>query len=431
MNPVAGDPTQAPAAPSAPPAPRGLVGKALEAVTQATGVTPVGMILFGAAAIAWTLGRWVAGTPLYLFAYGLVGVLLACLAAGRRPLPLEGRRSEARVRLREGELVDMSVALTAQRRLTTIILEEKLPAELGEPARAAIASLDPGVAVDHSYQLMCSRRGVYQLGPLVARWGDPFGLTQREVVLQEPFEMLVHPAVELVSDRPLTRLFEDPPLRPPISKPWPHGMEFYGMREYTPGDDIRRIVWRAYARTGRLLVREAEQGITDKITLIVDNRRRSHSKGAPSDSFEAAVRAAASLGVRHLREGYSVTLETNAQRAAGPLRGGTSQMQFLDALARAELAAESVTEPIMRLVSNPSRDTHVVLLTPLLDREAAGRLRLLVERGTSVLVAALIWDEEHEATLAAAAALGCQVIEIRPGVPLATAFRKEVGAGRL
>jgi hypothetical protein len=54
-----------------------------------------------------------------------------------------------------------------------------------------------------------------------------------------------------------------------------------------------------------------------------------------------------------------------------------------------------------------------------------------VQRGASVLVAALIWEEESAETLGIAASLGCQVIEIRPGVPLAVAFRREVGAGRL
>jgi uncharacterized protein (DUF58 family) len=266
---------------------------------------------------------------------------------------------------------------------------------------------------------------------LVAKWGDPLGLTQREIVLAEPFELLVHPAVEAVQDRPLTRLFEDPPIRPPVSKPWPDGLEFYGMHAYAPGDDIRRVVWRAFARTGQLLVREAEQGITDKITIILDLDARYHSSGDPSESLEAGVKAAASLGVRHLREGYSVTLEGNDRRLLGPVRAGTSQVMLLDALARAERQKSSLVDPIMRLVSDPSRDTHVVLITPRLDTDAAARLNLLVKRGASVLVAALMWDEDSASTLGIAASLGCQVVELRPGVPLAVAFRREVGAGRL
>jgi uncharacterized protein (DUF58 family) len=265
---------------------------------------------------------------------------------------------------------------------------------------------------------------------LVVKWGDPLGFTQRRRVLTEPVELLVHPAVEVVQDRPLTRMFEDPPIRPPVSKPWPSGLEFYGMRTYVPGDDLRRIVWRAYARTGQLLVRESEQGITDKITIVLDTSRRSHTRGTPSESFEAGVKAAASLGVRHLREGYSVTLEQNAARMVPPMRGGNSQIRILDTLARVERESEPLTAPIMRLVSDPSRDSHVIIITPRLDADAAGRLKLLIDRGTSVLVAALLWDEDSAATLGTAAALGCQVVEIRPNTPLAVSVRREIGAGR-
>jgi uncharacterized protein (DUF58 family) len=247
--------------------------------------------------------------------------------------------------------------------------------------------------------------------------------------------VLVHPSIELVQDRPLTRLFEDPPIRPPVSKPWPHGMEFYGMREYAPGDDIRRVVWRAFARTGKLLVRESEQGITDKITIVIDQNKRYHSRatagGEVSESFEAAVKAAASLGVRHLREGYAVTLEGNARRIVPTLRGGNSQMMLLDEMAKIDLVDAPLTEAIMRLVSNPSRDNHVVILTPRLDADSTGRLKLLLDRGASVLVAVLVWDDDAEHTVTQAASLGCQVVEIRPNAPLSLSFRREVGAGRL
>ena len=403
---------------------------ALEQIRRVTYLKPTGLLVVAAAILFWSLARFVAGRPLYMIAYGLALLVAVAFAISRRPLPLEGHRSEARPRLAEGETISMEVALTATRRLSTFILEERVPEGLGEAAQVPIATLEAGESVGHSYRLTCHRRGVYQLGPLVAKWGDPFGLVEREVVLAEPFELLVHPAVEYVQDRPLTRLFEDPPIRPPVSKPWPHGLEFYGMHDYEPGDDIRRVVWRAFARTGRLLVREAEQGITDKITIIVDTDQRYHSKGEISESLEAGVKTAASLGVRHLREGYSVTLEANHQRLVPPLRGGNAQMRLLDALARVDREREGLTDPIMRLVNNPSRDTHIVIITPLLDAEAAARLAFLVQRGASVLVAALMWHEEAADTLGTAAALGCQVIEIRPGVPLALSFRREVGAGR-
>jgi uncharacterized protein (DUF58 family) len=401
-----------------------------DVVTRATGLTPAGLILVAVAVGSWLLGFTVAGRALYLLAYGAIAVLGLSWLVGRRPLALQGERSLVRPRVHEGEEIAVEVALTASRRLSTFILEERVPALLGQHARLPIANLDAGESAGQGYTLHCWRRGVYQLGPLTARWGDPFGLTEREAVLAETFELLVHPAVEPVTDRPLTRLWEDPPVRPPVSKPWPVGMEFYGMRHYSPGDDIRKIVWRVFARTGELMVREAEQGITDRMVMVLDQDVRHHSPGQFSESFESCVRVAASLGVAHLREGYSVTLEGSAGLLAGPLRGGTSQLTLLDALARVEMTKDPLTSGITKLVNGPGRDAHVVIITPDLERDAAAQLQLLIDRGVHVVVAAVIWDELAAETLGIAASLGAQVVELRPGTPIAAAFRHEVGAGR-
>jgi len=224
---------------------------------------------------------------------------------------------------------------------------------------------------------------------------------------------------------------EDPPIRPPVSKPWPSGLEFYGMREYMPGDDLRRIVWRATARTGKVMVREAEQGITDHITIVLDTNRGSHSQDGEglSESFEAGVRVAASLGVRHLRDGYELRCETNGGPLTRPLRGAGTQLRLLDGLARLEMTREPLSHVLMRLVATPRRDAHNVLITPKLGPEEAARLRILLNTGVSVLVVALLWEEEHAETMGTAAGLGCQVVGVHPGQDLSTALYHQVGAG--
>jgi uncharacterized protein (DUF58 family) len=400
-----------------------------ERLTKLTGLTSSGAVVVVLAVVAWGLARFVGGRPLYIVSYTLVLLLVASYVIGRRPLPIEGVRSDSRPRLAAGETVAMQVKLSASRRVSTFVLEEKIPLALGDTATVPVALLESGEEVEHEYKLTCRRRGMYELGPLVVKSGDPFGFTRREVVLADPVEVLVHPAVELVEDRPLTRLFEDPPIRPPVSKPWPTGFEFYGMRDYSPGDDVRRIVWRAYARTGQLLVREAEQGITDKITILLDQDLQHHSRGEVSGSFEAGVKVAASLGVRHLRDGFSVALEGSRGALVPILRGGTSQLTLLDALARVEREKAPLNDAIMRLVGNQIRNTHLVLITPRLDSRAAASLDLVLNRGISVLVVALMWGEESAETLGRASSLGAQVIEVRPNIPLAVSFRHLVGAG--
>jgi uncharacterized protein (DUF58 family) len=358
-------------------------------------------------------------------------LLVASYFLAPRKLRLKGERTGLFPRAYEGERLEVAVTLTAERRVSQFLLEERLPERLGRHVRVPIAKLSSGSELTHTYGLRCSRRGVYEIGPLVAVAGDPLGLCQRETVVAEPFELLVHPRVELVSDRPLTRQFEDPPIRPPVSKPWPSGLEFYGMREYKPGDDLRRIVWRASARTGRIMVREAEQGITDHITIILDTDRGSHSRDAEgtSESFETAVRAAASLGVRHLREGYEIKVECNGGPLTRSLRGAASQIQLLDSLARVELDREPLTKVIMRLLTQPNRDAHNVLITPRLGAVEAAQLKLLLNKGVSILVVALLWNEEHADTMGVAAALGCQVAGVHPGQDLASALYGGIGAG--
>jgi uncharacterized protein (DUF58 family) len=410
----------------------GSVRRAFLAYSRQFGVTRLGQIALLGAAGLWFMARIVAGTGVYLFAYGALFLVVTSYLIAPRRLRLDAVRHGLFPRAQEGDSLEVELKLTAGRRMSTFTLCERLPERLGTSVELPITKLAAGNEVTHRYGVRCTRRGVYQVGPLVAVASDPLGLYERETVVAPAYELLVHPRVENVSDRPLTRQFEDPPIRPPVSKPWPSGLEFYGMREYTPGDDLRRIVWRAFARTGKLMVREAEQGITDHITIILDTDRGAHSRVADqtSESFEAGVRAAASLGVRHLREGYEVRCEVNGGPLTRPLRGAGSQLALLDALARLETDREPLSKAIRRLVASARRDAHNVLITPRLTQEQAAQLKLLLDTGVSVLVVALQWDEEAgDDTVARAAGLGCQVAAVHPDQDLATALYHDIGAG--
>jgi uncharacterized protein (DUF58 family) len=398
---------------------------------RAIGLTRAGQVGVLVAVILWLVAFLVAGTALYIIAYGSFFLVVASYVLAQRRPKLEATREGLYPRAQQGDRLEVNLSLTAQRGVSTLVLEERVPERLGNTVKVPISKLSRDKHVEHSYSLRCSRRGVYDVGPLVAVTSDPLGLTQRETVIAEEFEMMVHPRIEVVSDRPLTRQFEDPPIRPPVSKPWPSGLEFYGMREYQPGDDVRRIVWRASARVGKLMVREAEQGITDHITMILDTDRSTHSRDGfdYSESFEVGVRAAASLAVRHLRDGYEVRVETNSGPLIRPARGQDQQVSVLDSFSRVELGRDPLSKVIMRLIGDPRRDAHNVLITPYLGRTEAAQLRILLNKGVSIFVIALLWEEEHADTLNTAAALGCQVAGVHPGQDLSSALYHDIGAG--
>jgi uncharacterized protein (DUF58 family) len=403
----------------------------LERLQRRVGLTPSGQVAVLAAVAVWLVALIIAGKAMYLFAYGAALLVVVSLVIAPRRLKLEGERTGLFPRALEGDRLDVELTLTAKRRVSTFVLEERVPERLGTRVRLPITKLSAGSTVTHVYGLRCTRRGVYQVGPLVAVASDPLGLAERETVVAEPFELLVHPRIELVADRPLTRQYEDPPIRPPVSKPWPSGMELYGIREYKPGDEIRNIVWRASARTGKIMVREAEQGITDKVTIILDTDRGVHSRDGEglSESFELGVRAAASLAVRHLREGYEVHNECNSGPLTRALRGITQQLLVLDAYARVELDRQPLRSVLRRLLATSRRDAHNILITPRLGPAEAAPLRLLLNTGVSVLVIALLWREGDEETVATAASLGCQVVGIRPGQDLSSVLYDRASAG--
>src|SRR5215471_954148 len=76
-------------------------------------------------------------------------------------------------------------------------------------------------------------------------------------------------------------------------------MEFADYRRYTPGDDFRRIDWRAYARLERLFLRvfEAEENLT--VTILVDCSN-SMQHGMPPKA-ELAITLAVALAYIALR----------------------------------------------------------------------------------------------------------------------------------
>ena len=407
----------------------------LAAIEQRAGLTPAGLAVLGLAGPGLLLGRALSSRPVLLLVYGALAVVALSRLLARRKLSVLAERSSLPTRIRENAGVDVQLRVTANRRLATIVLEEQLPEALGLPVRVPVPLLPSGQTVEHHYRFTARRRGVYAVGPLVAEWTDPFGLTRKREILTPAETVIVHPAYEQVADRVTSREWEDPPQRPPISRPWPSGFEFYGLRDYVAGDDPRRINWLASARaqsadgTERYLVRESEQGITDRIRLVLDTDRAQHTPGDPSETFERAIQVVASLGVRHLGDGFAVTLEANSARLAQALRGNRSRIPLLDRLAEVATEKVALSNCLDRLFLDPQRATHNVIVTPHVDDATARRLAVLLSRGTPVLLALILSEDTDPAGLRRAASLGCGVVEVQPGASLARTFSRIVGAG--
>lgn len=118
-------------------------------------------------------------------------------------------------------------------------------------------------------------------------------------------------------------------------------VEFADYREYSPGDDIRLVDWKVFARTDRHYVRlyDAERNLLTY--LVVDKSGSMEFSGAAVSThskLEHAARLAAAMGYLVLREGDEVGLSLADDQLHSHLPAGASWAQMnrvLDNLERA------------------------------------------------------------------------------------------------
>ena len=141
-----------------------------------------------------------------------------------------------------------------------------------EGANYILMELGPRRETLIEYTVECPLRGFYTLGPVSIRVQDPFGLFHKEKEIHVYDDFLVFPKTEdlkeaFVKSR-VPKIFTG---AVNIRQPG-EGSNFYNLREYIPGDPMRKVNWKAYARSGKMMVNEFERDAVSDIILIVDSR---------------------------------------------------------------------------------------------------------------------------------------------------------------
>ncbi|MGC9009901.1 MAG: DUF58 domain-containing protein [Sulfolobales archaeon] len=112
------------------------------------------------------------------------------------------------------------------------------------------------------------RVGTHRIGPVKIVLRDPLGLYRtQEIVLYKEFYVRIYPKTTYTILRRIYSYARSIGLS--RSREAGEGVEFRSVRDYRPGDDMRRIVWKIYARTGRLVVKEMEKESSLKILYLI------------------------------------------------------------------------------------------------------------------------------------------------------------------
>jgi uncharacterized protein (DUF58 family) len=177
-------------------------------------------------------------------------------------------------------------------------------------------------------------------------------------------------------------------------------VEFLQHREYAPGDDLRRVDWKVWAKQDRLYVKQYEEDTNLRCCLLVDvSESMAYGRG-PLTKCDYAITAAAALAYLLLRQQDAVgcAVFDEAVRQAVPLRTSTSHLStIIRALEPKQPKHKTRLYDVLAKAAEtyPRRGMMILISDLLVDVDDAQRgLRLLRQRGHDVLVLHVLDDDE-------------------------------------
>ncbi|HEX5671089.1 MAG TPA: DUF58 domain-containing protein [Acidimicrobiia bacterium] len=340
-------------------------------------------------AIALTVS-WLALGEVELLAIGAaltIAVIAALLiTVWNRP----GVRVERRLaphQVHEGDRATVELRLTNFRRLPIFNLTVTDGIKGLGTARFALGVLGGKERASASYRIVCRPRGVYMVGPAGLETHDPLGLAGSETTAGQVDQLVVYPSVEELTGFPLV-WGRDPAnmaSRPEHSQRG--GEDFYTLRSYREGDDLRRVHWPTSARLDELMIRQMETPWQSRALVLLDPRAMAFED---DDHFEKAVSGAASV-VRHLAQGgFAGDLW-----AGGPTIEVNSYAAAMESLALVQRVPAIDLRAVATRLRTAGRGGLLVLVSGLPDADLLGVHRLLgSQHRSSILLCATSSENE-------------------------------------
>jgi uncharacterized protein (DUF58 family) len=302
------------------------------------------------------LGSVLAGPLLFSLMYGRI--MLSRVVVERKLPPL----------LRADQRLIVDVSVTNARRwlgvwaleIEDVVAREGSPQAPGEQVTAGV--FFPRIAGRETRQVSYAgylpRRGRYRFGPLRLSTRFPLGLVRHSIVLDQGDALLVHPKFGRLTRQRAQEVREDAAGAQRMQRRGLLEADFYGLRDWRPGDSRRWIHWRTSARRGSLVVRQFEQRRTADLALLVDLWQPTRAGEEHLESVETAVSFVATVIAEACRQpGHNLILGLAAQESL--YRSGAASGLFfreqMDALALAKAHDEAHFPPSLG---------HVLALVP-------------------------------------------------------------------
>jgi len=322
-----------------------------------------------------------------------------------RPSLRIGRRLGSNV-VHNGDTTTVTLVLENRGRRTVrrLVVQDEVE-HLGR-ATFELAALAPGEMATATYRVTCRPRGVYRVGPALASSSDPLGLAELQTPAGVFDRIVVYPSVEDLSGFPLVRGQNQAmnASRPEHSQRG--GEDFYTLREYQRGDDLRRVHWPSSAKTDQLMIRQLETPWLSRALVLLDVRPSSYES---ADAFETAVSGAASVVTHLLRSGFDADLWAGD---ADPI-DASRYSAVMERLALVEPNSAIDINSVASRLKAKGGGGALVLVTGVADRALLGVQQLLSsDYRTTVLMGA---TSSIAQTLIGFHRLGVTTVSVEPG----------------
>jgi uncharacterized protein (DUF58 family) len=290
-----------------------------------------------------------------------------------------------------GDKIRVTYTLRNTSRVPKPWLEVHNPTTLpgGLPGRAI--PLGPRAERSWLVRVPLVRRGHFRIEPLQIRTGDPFGFFEASASVGQGVAVVVYPRIEAIplwrlpaayiegSNAAPERTLQTTPLATTV-RPW------------APGDSFNRIHWRATARHGEIQVKEFELEQTADAWIILDLERSIQTGRGDESTVEAAVRVAASVADKAIRDNRAVGMTVNGHRTTilPADRGSRQHLKIMQLLAAVDGDGTApLVETIVATAGRLRRGMTAILVTPSTDATWIRPIASLRTRGIATVVVAL------------------------------------------
>ena len=310
----------------------------------------------------------------------IIAQVIALAVVRLRHTSVEVNRRLGSATVHDGDTTTVTLLIENQSRraIGSISIEDDVN-QLGV-ASFEVAKLRRRESTTATYRVTCRPRGVYRVGPTMVSASDPLGLAETRLPAGPVDRIVVYPALEELSGFPIVR-GQDPAMqasRPEHSRRG--GEDFYTLREYQRGDDLRRVHWRSSAKTDELMIRQLETPWQSRALVLLDVREASYES---RDAFEKAVSGAATVVTHLVGSGFDADLWAGDAEPIDASRYGSAMERL--ALVQPDSAID--IQAVASRIRQKGGGGALVIITGIADRSLLSVQQLLArDYPTTVLM---------------------------------------------